>query len=198
MYKSQPEVNRLLADKWHDYTRRIHLDRLRRMKPDIDNREPPKQVHLRQNLKRAQQLLERSSQIERDNRKLLLKMSAIMQRSALDNKNEVEFKSLNRNKRKQELQRITKENQAILTRIQQKRPAYNTRAWEKDFAQSRKYLDNTRQVRDRRPGKGRGSGSGSGGGGRSMFGGAASGSQAGTHAGSAPPLDEDGYADDDY
>jgi hypothetical protein len=98
MYKSQPEVNRLLADKWHDYTRRIHLDRLRRMKPDIDNREPPKQVHLRQNLKRAQQLLERSSQIERDNRKLLLKMSAIMQRSALDNKNEVEFKSLNRNK----------------------------------------------------------------------------------------------------
>jgi hypothetical protein len=62
-----------------------------------------------------------------------------------------------------------------------------------------RYLDNTRQVRDRRPGKGRGSGSGSGGGGgRSMFGGAASGSQAGTHAGSGPPLDEDGYADDDY
>eukprot|EP00162_Nutomonas_longa_P024128 comp8283_c0_seq1/m.8920 comp8283_c0_seq1/g.8920 ORF comp8283_c0_seq1/g.8920 comp8283_c0_seq1/m.8920 type:complete len:185 (-) comp8283_c0_seq1:74-628(-) len=150
MYKAQPEVNRILADKWHDYTRRIHLDRLRRMKPDVDNREPPKQVHLRQNLKRAQQLLEKSSQIERDNRKLLLKMSAIMQRNALDNQNEVEFKSLNRNKRKNELQKITKENQAILTRIQQRKPAYSTRVWEKDFKQSRGYLSNIRTVSESR------------------------------------------------
>jgi hypothetical protein len=77
-------------------------------------------------------------------------MSAIMQRNALDNNNEVEFKSLNRTARKQELQKITKENQAILTRIQQRKPAYSTRTWEKDFKQSRTYLTNIRTVKDSR------------------------------------------------
>eukprot|EP00163_Fabomonas_tropica_P000020 TRINITY_DN1001_c0_g1_i1.p2 TRINITY_DN1001_c0_g1~~TRINITY_DN1001_c0_g1_i1.p2 ORF type:complete len:133 (-),score=29.55 TRINITY_DN1001_c0_g1_i1:258-656(-) len=69
-------------------------------------------------------------------------MSSIMRRNTLDNKNDVEFKSLNRTKRKQELQQITKENQQILARIQSKKPAYNHKKWESDYAQSRQYLKN--------------------------------------------------------
>lgn len=48
------------------------------MKPAIDNKPPPKYVHLAQNLKKQQMDEERYSQIERDNYLLLDKMSYIM------------------------------------------------------------------------------------------------------------------------
>lgn len=56
---------------------------------------------------------ERYAKIEHENRVLLQKMSEIMQSDGLDNVNEEQkyATSLNRNRRKRELQRITQENQ---------------------------------------------------------------------------------------
>ncbi len=64
----------------------------------------------------------RYTEIERENRILLEKMSNIMQKNKpnLYNPNRVEKASLNRVQRKNELMKITVENQAILKRLQEK------------------------------------------------------------------------------
>jgi hypothetical protein len=56
---------------------------------------------------------DRFSKIERDNRLLLNKMSLIMQKNTLDNRNQSwrYARSLNKSYRKKELERITLENQ---------------------------------------------------------------------------------------
>ena len=60
--------------------------------------------------------LERYTEIERENRILLEKMSHIMQnpKPNLYNPNEPKLKSLNREQRRRDLVKITIENQAIL------------------------------------------------------------------------------------
>ena len=64
---------------------------------------------------------ERFANIEKDNRLLLEKMSFIIRNSSLDNHLEPQyqnFKSLNKDGRKAELQRVTRENKDLLRRIQ--------------------------------------------------------------------------------
>merc|ERR1711865_1213861 len=51
--------------------------------------------------------------------------------------------SLNRDFRKKELLRITKENQSILSRIQQAQPIYNHVEWEGHHRRNRGYLENS-------------------------------------------------------
>ena len=62
---------------------------------------------------------ERFSKIERENRILLEKMSHIMQNNTLDNKGQswMYAHSLNKEFRKRELQRITKDNQVRESRV---------------------------------------------------------------------------------
>ena len=76
--------------------------------------------HIRNNLKREQMLEERYSEIDRENRILLQKMSDIMRQPTFSMMKEARGpNSLNKDYRKKELIRITQENQAILKRIQQ-------------------------------------------------------------------------------
>jgi hypothetical protein len=77
----------------------------------------------------------RYTEIERENRILLEKMSNIMQKNkpGLYNPNRVEKASLNRVQRKNELMKITVENQAILRRLQEKQPTYSVTKWTSDF-----------------------------------------------------------------
>ena len=56
-------------------------------------------------------LLERCSEIERDNHTLVKRMTEIMKRSGTDSKNSVQYRSLNKDRRRQELIKITQENQ---------------------------------------------------------------------------------------
>lgn len=117
------------------------------MKPAIDNKPPPKYVHLAQNLKKQQMDEERYSQIERDNYLLLDKMSYIMTHpQLLDEKYmgpPVTYgKSLNKEFRKRELMRITEENLQILRRIQHKEPYYSHLDWEEQAARDEEYLKN--------------------------------------------------------
>ena len=50
--------------------------------------------------------------------------------------------SLGKERRKRELQRITKENQKILKRIQNARPTYNHMRWEEEAMRNRDILQN--------------------------------------------------------
>ena len=51
-------------------------------------------------------------------------------------------RSLNREARKRDLVKITKENQMILKRLQEKKPNYNLQSWQKEEDQRKKILAN--------------------------------------------------------
>jgi hypothetical protein len=126
-----------------------HKERIRNMKPQIDTRPPmvANLDHIRINLKKEQMMEDRYSEIDRDNRILLKKMTEIMQQQGATLP-KVEHKpppgpvSLNRDARKKELLRITRDNQMILKRIQQAQPVYNHVEWEDDNRKNMTFLRN--------------------------------------------------------
>ena len=126
-----------------------HRRKLAEMKCSIDNKAPKRHPHLRKNLKKEQLMEERFARIERENRILLEKMSFIMQQDTMDMKAEsVKYsKSLNKNLRKRELAKITKENQLILRRIQTRQPTYDHLQWEEDARRNREYGENVREYK---------------------------------------------------
>ena len=116
--------------------------------------------------------LERYTEIERENRILLEKMTNILQNpngishananlntmqamgattsvaqsqqlQGMPSAATIQFKkSLNREARKRELMKITRENQVILKRLQEKKPNYNVTRWAQDDFTRRKLLEN--------------------------------------------------------
>ena len=127
----------------------IHAAKLNGIKSVIDIKAPQRRSHLRKNLKKEQLMEERFARIERENRILLEKMSFIMQQDTMDMKAEsVKYsKSLNKNLRKRELAKITKENQLILRRIQTRQPTYDHLQWEEDARRNREYGENVREYK---------------------------------------------------
>ncbi|KAF6022562.1 hypothetical protein EB796_019133 [Bugula neritina] len=69
-------------------------------------------------------------------------MSYIMRtQGRVDNRNNYEYKSLNREKRQRELLRVTRENQAVLQRILNRKPEYHRSQWQKDWENNLKFMD---------------------------------------------------------
>lgn len=109
----------------------------------VDTKAPATYMHLHLKLKKLQLEEERLATIERDNRILLEKMSYIMRtRGRVDNRNNYEYKSLNREKRQRELLRVTKENQAILLRIMVRKPEYSAHKWQREWEDNQQFIDN--------------------------------------------------------
>lgn len=100
--------------------------------------------HFRTNLKKERLLEERYMEIDRENRVLLRKMSEAMRKPNRYAQDGAENRpvSLNRQGRKQELLRITKDNQRMLQAIQAVQPVYNHRRWEENFRKSEAHLRN--------------------------------------------------------
>lgn len=112
----------------------------------VDTRAPQTYMHLHLKLKKLQLEEERLATIERDNRILLEKMSYIMRtQGRIDNRNNYEYKSLNREKRQRELLRVTRENQTVLQRILNRKPEYDRTIWKKDWEKNLKFMDNISQ-----------------------------------------------------
>ena len=86
---------------------------------------------------------DRFAKIERENQLLLEKMSFIMQNDTLDNKCKAATysKSLNKERRRKELKRISEQNMAILSRIQSRQSTYNHLKWEQDRKKNERYLN---------------------------------------------------------
>jgi len=140
-------VGNKICAKWEDQRRQeLHRVRVRNMRPVTDTSEPfaLQMDHIRTNYKREQMLEERYSEIDRENRILLKKMSDIMKSNQNTPRGVVQAgpQSLNRDNRKQELLRITRENQHILKRIQQAQPIYNHIQWEAEHKKNSNYLAN--------------------------------------------------------
>lgn len=153
MYRGLPSGNKILTRKWQEKERRIHMQKLRSVKPTIDLQKPKNFKHLKSRAKKEQMLEDRYTEIERENRILLEKMTSIMQKPNRTSTsfssdrfnlppNPVSKKSLNRASRKQELLKITLENQAILRRLQDKSSNYNVARWENEHRQRQDLLKN--------------------------------------------------------
>lgn len=130
-----PSCNRLLQKKWDDRKFQEHKDRLRKMKSSVDNQPPRNFVHIKQNLRRQREEEDRMVTIQRHNNELLSRMHHIMHTTGrIEHKSDWKpKKSLNYMKRQVELERISRENQSILRRIQTVKPQYSSRKWETDF-----------------------------------------------------------------
>jgi len=133
--------------------------KLQSIKPSVDNNAPKQQPHMYQKLKKAAMEEERQGQIERDNRTLVKRMTSIMQRSTIDSHNTTpapgggQVRSLNRDRRKRELVKVSAENQSLLRRIQQRQPVYSHLHWEQERQRNEELVNRLARHPRRRPGE---------------------------------------------
>lgn len=140
--------NRLCAKKLEDAKQARHLEKLNRMRPGIDNKLPTSAslTHLKSNLKRDQLNFDNHTEIDRANRILLQRMSDIIQKPSEVScliPGKKESRSLNRESRRKEHQRITNENLSIMKRIQKAQATYDHIIWEHDYRKTREYMKNS-------------------------------------------------------
>lgn len=153
-HRGEVVSNKLCADVWDHNKYRKHRNRLTRVKPVIDTGGPTIYKHLVTRAKKEQLLEERYAQIENDNRVLLKKMSHIMRtRQVNPVAPERGFRTLNAVARKKETIKIMQENQAILKRIQQRRPTYNREDWDTHQQDHVRYLMNLKEKTNLYPAK---------------------------------------------
>ncbi|KAM9320014.1 uncharacterized protein CFAP97D2 [Gastrophryne carolinensis] len=137
-----PCGNKYLQQKWDKTYYDEHKRKVQSAKPMVDTNSPQTFVHLNLKLKKLKLEEERLSVIERDNNLLLEKMSTIMRtKGRVDNKNSYEAKSLNKEKRTQELMKVFKENQTIEDRLKKCEPQYRVEKWHEDWVKAEKYMD---------------------------------------------------------
>ncbi|XP_077988134.1 sperm axonemal maintenance protein CFAP97D1-like [Glandiceps talaboti] len=146
----QPCQSRILQRKWDQKYYDAHRQKLKEVKASVDNKPPRTYMHIHCKIKTLQMKEERLATIERDNRILLEKMSMIMRtQGRVDNRNNYDYRSLNREKRQKELLRVTKENQEILRRIMASEPEYDHKKWQKDWHENEELIDDiSRYPRD--------------------------------------------------
>lgn len=145
-----PTGNKTCNERYVKQCQDHHKRQLATVRSTIDNAAPRTlgSGHLKANAKKQQIMEDRYAQIERDNRILLEKMSAIMRvkvgQSAMDAAEaQARYaKSLNRESRKRELQKITKENARILQAIQSSEPFYDHTRWEREARAHERYMKN--------------------------------------------------------
>ncbi|XP_075054156.1 uncharacterized protein CFAP97D2 [Mixophyes fleayi] len=137
-----PCGNKYLQQKWDKTYYDEHKKKVQSAKPMVDTNSPQTYVHLNLKLKKLKLEEERLSVIERDNHMLLEKMSTIMRtKGRIDNKNNYEGKSLNKEKREQELLKVSRENQNIEDRLTKCEPQYRVEKWHEDWVKAEKYMD---------------------------------------------------------
>jgi hypothetical protein len=140
-----PVQNKQCQARYITHCQEMHKSKLRDMKCSIDNKGPKEATHLKTNAKKNALMEERFANIERENRMLLEKMSYIMRfKGGIDNTNEsLQYgRSLNKDRRKRELMKITKQNQLILTRIQESQPTYDHLSWAEEARVNQQFMTN--------------------------------------------------------
>lgn len=138
--------SKLLERRWREKEQMVHKERVRTVKSALREnfRAPFQHNQAARNAKREAVQERKYSEIERENRILLEKMSHIMQdpKPKLYNPRRFELVSLNRERRKKDLMKITIENQAILRRLQDKQPTYSVQKWDAEFKRNEQIRNN--------------------------------------------------------
>ncbi|CAK8987774.1 Sperm axonemal maintenance protein CFAP97D1 (CFAP97 domain-containing protein 1) [Durusdinium trenchii] len=146
MDKAIPCGSKICTKRIKAREQQMHRERVRNMKSTVDTGMPTVATleHVKVNLKKEQMMEDRYTAIDRDNRILLKKMTEIMKQQTTFPPSERKPgpSSLNKDARRKELLRITRENQSILKRIQQAQPVYNHVEWEDQHRRNATYLKN--------------------------------------------------------
>jgi E3 ubiquitin-protein ligase TRIP12 len=150
MYRSIPIQNKIVAAKIHEKDRQLHLNKLNSMKSTINTKAPGTFKHVGGNNKKKVQLKEdKLSEIERENRILLQKLTSIMKSPQAFGEyaaplppQTASSKSLNRDYRKRELVKITIENQLLSKRLSEKKSNYDVTRWLERHRVHEQYLKN--------------------------------------------------------
>uniref|UniRef100_A0A7S4BL49 Cilia- and flagella-associated protein 97 n=1 Tax=Chrysotila carterae TaxID=13221 RepID=A0A7S4BL49_CHRCT len=126
----------------------IHHARIQQMKPMVDQRDPRRRMNV--NSKAARQNEERNAQIFYENSLLLDKLSKILTRpnsaAAQRTPSFPGTEKLHEAYRKQERDRIHRENQALLRRLQYSKPCIDTAAFEEHWQQQANFAAKTRSL----------------------------------------------------
>ncbi|KAJ8349935.1 hypothetical protein SKAU_G00250650 [Synaphobranchus kaupii] len=142
-----PCGNKYLQQKWDRTNYEMHKKKVTSAKPTVSTGPPQTYGHLQLKMKKLKLEEERMYIINRDNDILLDKMSSIMRTTGrIGNKNHYENKSLNREKRQQELIRVTKENQLIVERLSRCGPKYSSQQWHDDWQRTEGYMGTSRAI----------------------------------------------------
>mmetsp|Transcript_32392 Transcript_32392/g.72759 ORF Transcript_32392/g.72759 Transcript_32392/m.72759 type:complete len:308 (-) Transcript_32392:446-1369(-) len=128
----------VLRKKDFDHKTELHKSRLKNMKPMIDNKPPAttNMKHLQFNRKKREMDFQRYSAIEKENFRLLDKMSRIMVRNAADSVFG-EHTNLNcpaldgERARKKKMDKLVEQNQLIGRRLREAKPYYSLAEWDK-------------------------------------------------------------------
>jgi E3 ubiquitin-protein ligase TRIP12 len=145
MSKPIYEGNKIVAKRHRENVRRIHKQKLQAARAFTDNKEPEVYAlqHLKVNMKKEQMLEERYNEIDRHNQMLLHRMTEIIRHPPPHQMDRGPGPTtLNKDRRRRELVRITQENQSILRRIQEAQPVYNHLKWEESYRQAERYMQN--------------------------------------------------------
>ncbi|CAI2368713.1 unnamed protein product [Moneuplotes crassus] len=146
MYRAKPTLNKLLSKKWEEIEQKLHENKLKMVKSCLDSKTPLRFKHIRQNYKKGQQTEDRYTEIERENRILMEKMTLIYSKPSkikkISRAAKKELVSSHYNNRQTQKLKINYENQHILRRLQQRTSNYSVKEWKKDNKQRRKILKN--------------------------------------------------------
>mgnify|MGYP003705889705 CR=1 FL=1 len=145
-----PEGNPILVEKERKRLRQVHLSRLRKTKSSLDTSLPrgfsKKKgggLTRKKNLKLEQQMEERYTAIEHENRRLLEKMSQTVTSKTLDNKLEAKyrhFSTVNGPARARRQKDIKLDNANNKRRLTSTEAFYQTKVWEKEREEQEKRI----------------------------------------------------------
>ncbi|XP_056307321.1 uncharacterized protein si:ch211-284k5.2 isoform X2 [Danio aesculapii] len=138
MHKSylplKPATNRFLQQKWDQTRYQEHRNKVKEASSVVDTKGIQTPAHIQHKLKKAQMQEERLSIIERDNRLLSSRLNIISRsKGIVDHWNPYTQCSLNAEKRRENLLRVTNENLAIYQRITTQKSDYRRERWEDDW-----------------------------------------------------------------
>ncbi|XP_047452882.1 uncharacterized protein si:ch211-284k5.2 [Mugil cephalus] len=135
-------TNRYLQQRWDQNNYENHRRKVTSALPVVDNKGIKTPAHVQLKLKKLQLQDERLFVIDRDNRLLASKLADIVCSAGLvDHRNQYHLRSLNANKRKQELQSISHQNQAIYQRITSRQSEYRRQLWLDDWEKTEHRLN---------------------------------------------------------
>ncbi|XP_065812870.1 uncharacterized protein CFAP97D2 [Labrus bergylta] len=130
----KPVTNRFLQQRWDHNDYDNHRRKVTSSLPVVDTKGLRTPAHVQLKLKKQQLQDERLSIIDRDNRLLASKLAAIVGSQGLvDHRNHYHLRSLNADKRREELMLVSRQNQAIHQRITARQSEYRRQMWLDDW-----------------------------------------------------------------
>uniref|UniRef100_A0A3B4VFS7 Si:ch211-284k5.2 n=1 Tax=Seriola dumerili TaxID=41447 RepID=A0A3B4VFS7_SERDU len=142
----KPVTNRYLQQRWDQSSFQDHRRKVSSALPVVDTKGMRTPSHVQLKLKKLQLQDERLSIIDRDNRLLASRLANIVgSRGLVDHRNQYHLRSLNADKRREELLLVSRQNQAIYQRITSRQSEYRRQLWLDDWERAERRRDNISQ-----------------------------------------------------